>query len=84
MYAKNFHKVHGSTIIGINTTSVVEVPAMSGALKSLTASNEAVLGENHSFILSYAASITTIEVSIAIHKVKINEKFVRKFSEYHN
>jgi hypothetical protein len=52
IYARNLPVIQGSTIIGINTTSVVEVPAISGALKSLTASKEAVFGVNHNLILS--------------------------------
>jgi hypothetical protein len=84
IYARNFPVIPGRTIIGIKTTMVVIVHAISGALKSLTARRTAVLGEYHRFILSYAASTITMDVSIAIHNVKTRLKFVRKFKVNHN
>lgn len=80
IYARNFPRTPGSTIMGINTTSVVIVPAIRGALKSLTAMRTAVFGLNHILRFSYAHSMITIVVSIAIPRVRTREKLVRKFS----
>jgi hypothetical protein len=54
---------------------------MIGAAYSLIATNIACFGAYHSWTFLLAHSITTIIVSIATHKLIINEKFVIKFSE---
>lgn len=82
MYARNLPSTHGSTIIGINTTIVVRVHAITLFLKSLTAKSTAVFGLYPSFIFSAAASIITIVVSIAIPSVSTKLKFVRKLRVY--
>jgi hypothetical protein len=79
IYARNFHKIPGSNIIGRNTTSVVAVQAIRGILNSFTAKSTAVLGVCHTFIFSLAHSIITIIVSSAIPSVSKREKFVKKF-----
>jgi len=83
IYAKNFHNTQGKNIIGRKAESVVRVPLMSGDLKSRIASIIADTLVYQSFVFSLAHSIITITVSIAIHRVKTSEKFVRKFKLNH-
>lgn len=83
IYAKNFQITHGRKIIGRKALSVVSVPLISGDLKSLIAKRMAEALVYHSFVFSLAHSIITITVSIAIHKVRTREKFVRKFRLSH-
>jgi hypothetical protein len=79
IYAKNFHITPGSVNSGINTHIVVAVPAIRGVLYSFTASKIEFFGLNPCFIFSCAPSMTTIVVSIAIQKVIMKLKFVKKF-----
>jgi hypothetical protein len=76
---RNFQTIQGRNISGKNATSVVDVQLISGDLKSRTANIIADFLENQSLIFSDAHSTITITVSIAIHKVKTNEKLVKKF-----
>jgi len=83
IYAKNFHIIPGNNIIGRNTTRVVIVPAISGALNSFTVNKTAVRGVYQIFIFSLDHSTITIIVSSAIQRVKRREKFVKKFRLNH-
>jgi hypothetical protein len=84
IYARNLPSTPGNIIIGMKTTIVVSVHAITQLLKSFTANKTAVFGLYPSFIFSAAASIITIVVSIAIHNVRTRLKFVRKLSVYPN
>ena len=81
MKERNFPITHGKNIKGRNTTRVVIVHEINGALKSWTANKIADLLEYHNLIFSLAHSMITITVSIAIQSVRTNEKLVRKFMD---
>jgi hypothetical protein len=83
IYDKNLHITHGKNISGKNATNVVIVQAISGALKSLTASNIAERLSYHNLIFSEDHSIITITVSIAIQRVNTSEKLVKKLRDNH-
>jgi hypothetical protein len=83
IYDRNFHVIPGSTSSGINTTILISDVFIFAFLYVFTARRIAVLGLNHFFIFSYAASINTITVSIHAPKANINEKLVRKFIVNH-
>jgi hypothetical protein len=84
IYAKNLPITQGRNIIGKKATNVVSVQLIRGDLKSLIANIIAEFLLYHSFIFSLAHSIITITVSIAIQRVNIREKLVRKFKLNHN
>ena len=83
IYAKNFHIIPGSVSSGIKTTIVVAVQDIRGVLYSLTAKSIAFIELNHCLIFSWAHSMTTIVVSIAIQNVMMKLKLVRKFRLNH-
>ncbi len=67
---------------GINTTIVVETPAMIGIAYSRRASIMALRGSYPILTLALAACTITMIVSTAIPNDKIREKFVKKFKLY--
>jgi len=81
MYDKYFPMIPGSVSIGINAASVVIVPEIIGGAYSRIAIRIACFGLYPSCTFLFDHSITTIIVSIATQRLKIREKFVRKFSE---
>jgi hypothetical protein len=81
IYDKYLPITPGRVSNGINAAKVVIVPEIIGGAYSLIATNIACFGLYHSFTFLFAHSITTIIVSIATHKLNINEKLVKKFNE---
>ncbi len=80
MYERNFPVIPGRTRSGIKTTMLIRDVFMLAALYVLTDINIAVLGLNHFFMFSYAASMNTMTVSIHAQNAKMREKLVRKLS----
>jgi hypothetical protein len=81
IYDKYFPITPGSVSSGINAASVVIVPEIIGGAYSRIATSIACFGEYPSCTFLLAPSITTIIVSIATQRLRISEKFVRKFKE---
>ena len=79
---RNFPRIPGSTIIGINTTIVAVTHAMIGTAYSLSASMIADRGLYQTRIFALAAWTITIIVSTAIPNERISEKLVKKFIVY--
>ena len=79
IYAINFPRIPGSTIIGINTTMVVLTHEIIGTAYSRKASIIAERGLYPILTFALAAWTITMIVSTAIPKDRMSEKFVRKF-----
>jgi hypothetical protein len=84
MYARNFPKIPGSVSIGRKAKHVVAVHAIREYLYSCTARRTACLGLKPSLRFSWAHSMTTSVVSIAIPKQIIKLKLVKKFIDNPN
>ncbi len=82
MKERNFPRIHGRVIMGMNTTMVVITHEMIGIAYSRSASMIADDGLYPTRILELAPCTITIIVSIAIPNERMSEKFVRKFIVY--